>query len=91
MPETLDEFQKTVFILTKGQNIQKFAVFFLIVSLFFFKNEKIQIYQNLSRNFKGSHALKDVINLILEKINDEEKAVQIECVRGLTSLLENNV
>jgi len=43
------------------------------------------------KNFKEAAILKDVVNLILEKINDEEKVVQIECVRGLTSLLENNV
>lgn len=28
LPENLDEFQKTVYILSKGQNIQKFAVHF---------------------------------------------------------------
>lgn len=45
----------------------------------------------MSRILQGCSNLKDVIMLILEKIQDEDNDLQLECVKGLAKLIEEEV
>lgn len=53
--------------------------------------EFLQIYTNLSKILQGSSNLKDIITLVLEKIPDEENDLQLECLKGLSNIINNEV